>query len=96
MAVFEFTSQRPKGNIVKLIKYSETNLKDLYNLAFGGKDMETGENEEDLNNEKVPVVRIDNSLEEFKDLDIFQEKVDKANEMLKNVGLPKEKRHHRQ
>lgn len=45
---------------------------------------------EDLNKRKVPIVRIDNSLEKFKDLPIFQDKVDKANEMLKNVGLPKE------
>lgn len=44
---------------------------------------------EDLNKQKVPVVRIDNSLEKFKHLPIFQDKVDKANEMLKNVGLPK-------
>ena len=43
MAVFEFTSQGPKGSIVKLIKYSETNLKDMYNLAFGDKNMETGD-----------------------------------------------------
>ena len=46
---------------------------------------------EDLNKRKVPIVRIDNSLEKFKDLPIFQDKVDKANEMLENVGLPKEK-----
>ncbi len=46
---------------------------------------------EDLNKRKVPIVRIDNSLEKFRNLPIFQDKVDKANEMLKNVGLPKEK-----
>ncbi len=46
---------------------------------------------EDLNKRKVPIVRIDNSLEKFKDLPIFQDKVDKANEMLKNVGLPKDR-----
>ena len=46
---------------------------------------------EDLNKKKVPIVRIDNSLEKFKDLPIFQDKVDKANEMLKNVGLPKDR-----
>ncbi len=42
MAVFEFTSEGPKGSIVKLIKYSETNLKDMYNLAFGDKNIKTG------------------------------------------------------
>ena len=43
----------------------------------------------DLNKKKTPIVRIDNSLEKFKKLPIFQDKVDKANEMLKTVGLPK-------
>ena len=41
--VFEFISDGPKGQIPKLVKYSETNLKDLYNLAFGDKDLTTGE-----------------------------------------------------
>ncbi len=42
LMVFEFTSQGPKGQIPKLVKYSETNLKDMYNLAFGDKDAKTG------------------------------------------------------
>lgn len=44
---------------------------------------------EELNKSKVPVVRIDNSLEEFKTAPIFQGKVDKANKMLQEFGLPK-------
>lgn len=47
---------------------------------------------DELNKKKVPVVRIDNSLEQYKKLPIFQDKVDKANEMLKNIGLPKVKK----
>ena len=43
LMVFEFLSQGPKGKIPKLVKFSETNLKDLYNLAFGDKDSKTGE-----------------------------------------------------
>lgn len=43
LMVFEFLSQGPKGRIPKLIKFSETHLKDFYNLAFGDKDIETGE-----------------------------------------------------
>jgi len=35
------------------------------------------------------IVVIDNSLKKYKDLPIFQDKVDKANEMLRTVGLPK-------
>jgi hypothetical protein len=44
---------------------------------------------QELNEKKIPVVRIDNSLEKYKVIPIFQEKVDKANEMLRTVGLPK-------
>ena len=43
MMTFEFTSEGTKGTIQKLVKYQETNLKDLYNLAFGDKNSETGE-----------------------------------------------------
>lgn len=41
--VFEFESVGPNGKISKVVQYSETNLKDLYNLGFGDKDHETGE-----------------------------------------------------
>jgi hypothetical protein len=41
--VFEFISEGPKGNIAKIVQYSETNLKGFYNLGFGDKDEETGE-----------------------------------------------------
>ncbi|MDR3696417.1 DUF6934 family protein [Mucilaginibacter sp.] len=43
LMVFDFVSDGPKGRIPKIVKFSETNLKDLYNLAFGDKDIETGE-----------------------------------------------------
>jgi len=43
----------------------------------------------ELNGKKLPIVRIDNSLEKYKKMPIFQEKVDKANEVLRTVGLPK-------
>jgi len=42
-----------------------------------------------LNKSKSPVVRIDNSLERYKGKIISQEKLDKANDMLKTIGLPK-------
>ena len=44
---------------------------------------------QELNERKIPIVRIDNSLEKYKNMPIFQDKVDKANEMLRTVGLPK-------
>ncbi len=43
LKVYEFTSEGPKGQIPKLIKFSETALKGYYNLAFGDKNLETGE-----------------------------------------------------
>jgi len=43
LMVFEFISEGPKGKIPKLIKYSQTNIEDMYNLAFGDKDPVTGE-----------------------------------------------------
>ena len=43
LMVFEFSSEGPKGQIPKLIKFSETTLKGFYNLAFGDKNLETGD-----------------------------------------------------
>jgi len=44
----------------------------------------------------VPVVRIDESLDKYDDIVLFPDKVAKANEMLRTVGLPKAKKkpHH--
>jgi len=42
LMVFEFVSEGPKGQIPKLIKFSATNLKGMYNLSFGDKDSKTG------------------------------------------------------
>lgn len=39
---FEFTSIGPKGEIPKLIQFSTTNYRDVFNLAFGDKNPETG------------------------------------------------------
>ena len=43
LTVFEFISVGKKGEIPKIVQYSETNLKDFYNLGFGDKDLLTGE-----------------------------------------------------
>jgi hypothetical protein len=42
MMTFEFISEGPKGLIHKLVRYQPTNLKDVYNLALGDKDLATG------------------------------------------------------
>ena len=39
---FRFTSVGPKGEIPKLVVYSKTRIKNLYNLGFGDEDTNTG------------------------------------------------------
>jgi len=46
---------------------------------------------QDLNKSKVPIVRIDPSLEQYRDKVLFPEKLAKTNEMLKTAKLPKSK-----
>lgn len=43
----------------------------------------------ELKDKKIPIVRIDNSLEKYVKMPLFQEKVEKANEALRTIGLPK-------
>jgi hypothetical protein len=42
LMTFEFVSEGQKGLIHKLVRYQPTNLRDIYNLAFGDKDHTTG------------------------------------------------------
>ena len=46
---------------------------------------------EDLNKSKVPIVRIDPSLNQYRDKILFPDKLAKANELLKTAKLPKRK-----
>jgi hypothetical protein len=48
MMTFEFISEGNKGVIYKIVKYQPTNLKGLFNLDFGDKDMETGEIDDNI------------------------------------------------
>lgn len=48
LEVFEFVSVGIKGRIVKLVQYTSTNYKDLFNLGFGDKNLETGEIDDDI------------------------------------------------
>ncbi len=43
----------------------------------------------ELNKRKTPIVIIDKSLEKYKGEDLFPEKLAKANEVLRTIGLPK-------
>ncbi len=40
--IFEFLSIGNKGNIPKVVRYTEINVKGFYNLGFGDKDLKTG------------------------------------------------------
>jgi hypothetical protein len=46
----------------------------------------------ELNKKKVPIVRIDKSLNKYNDIVLNPDKVEKANEMLRTTGLPKPRR----
>ncbi len=43
LTTFEFLSEGKKGKIIKVIQFQQMNLANLYNLAFGDKNTETGE-----------------------------------------------------
>jgi hypothetical protein len=43
LMTFDFISEGPKGVINKIVRYQKTNVKDVYNLAFGDKDDATGD-----------------------------------------------------
>lgn len=43
----------------------------------------------EINNNKVPAVRIDPSLDKYDDIVLFPNKLEKANEKLKQSGFPK-------
>jgi len=49
-------------------------------------------NIKDINTKKKPVVIIDKSLDFFNDKVLFPDKLEKANKMLKEIGLPKNKK----
>jgi hypothetical protein len=46
---------------------------------------------QELNNRKVPIVRIDHSLDKYRDNTPFPDKLAKANQMLKTAKLPTKK-----
>jgi hypothetical protein len=44
----------------------------------------------EIKKRKIPIVRVDNSLKKYDDKILFPDKLEKANEMLKKIGLPKQ------
>ncbi len=45
---------------------------------------------EKLKDRKIPIVKIDKSLSKLDNKVLFPQKLEKANEMLKKIGLPKQ------
>jgi hypothetical protein len=44
----------------------------------------------EIKKRKIPIVRIDKALNEYDNKILFPDKLEKANEMLRRVGLPKQ------
>jgi hypothetical protein len=44
----------------------------------------------ELKKRKIPIVKTESSLNKYDDLVLFPDKLEKANEMLRKVGLPKQ------
>lgn len=63
--------------------------KDVGHEAFPVKFRDLKMSPKDINTKKKPVVLIDKSLDFFNDKILFPKKLEKANEMLQKVGLPK-------
>ena len=42
LTTFEFLSEGSKGQIIKIIQFQEMNIKNIYNLAFGDKNLNSG------------------------------------------------------
>ena len=47
----------------------------------------------ELNDKKVPVVRVDKSLNQYSDTVLFPEKTEKAKQAFKKFGVPDLKKH---
>jgi hypothetical protein len=95
--VYEFTSTGPKGQIHKIVKYSETNLKDVYNLALGDKDpltekidYNTISNNEDSDMVLATVVStVYTFTEKYPDARIFATGTTKSRNRLYRIGITK-------
>ena len=44
----------------------------------------------EIKERKIPIVRVDTSLNNYDDKILFPDKLEKANEMLRKIGLPKQ------
>jgi hypothetical protein len=44
----------------------------------------------EIKKRKIPIVRVDETLNRYDNTILFPDKLEKANEMLKKIGLPKQ------
>lgn len=97
LEVFEFVSIGIKGKISKLIQYTPTNYKDLYNLGFGDKNIETGEIDDNVisnngDSEKVlatVVVTLYAFIDKHKDAMVYATGTTKSRTRLYRMGINK-------
>ncbi len=92
---FEFVSEGSRGNISKLVIYSQTHLHDFYNLGFGDKDESTGQIDDKVitnngDSEKV-LTTVGSTLyifmEKFPNAMVFAAGSTKARTRLYRIGL---------
>lgn len=97
LTTFEFISEGPRGQIVKVVQFKQTNLKNVYNLAFGDKDQNTGEiddtvisNNEDSEKVLATVVATVYALtDKYPDAFVYATGSTKARTRLYRMGISK-------
>ncbi len=97
LMIFEFTSSGTKGDIPKLVKFSEINFKNMFNLAFGDKDLRTGEiNDKIISNNgdsgmvlATVVEAVYKFTEKYPDAYVFATGSTKARTRLYRMGITK-------
>ncbi len=97
LEVFEFVSIGANGKIPKLVQYTPTNYKDLYNLGFGDKNIETGEIDDNVisnngDSEKVLVTVVSTLyafIDKHKEAMVYATGTTKSRTRLYRMGINK-------
>lgn len=97
LEMFEFVSIGPKGKISKMVQYTPTNYRDLYNLGFGDKNIENGEIDDTVisnngDSEKVlatVVATLYAFIDKHKDAMVYATGSTKARTRLYRMGISK-------
>jgi hypothetical protein len=97
LEVFEFVSIGIQGKISKIIQYTPTNYKDLYNLGFGDKNIETGEIDDNVisnngDSEKVLVTVVASLyafIDKHKEAMVYATGTTKSRTRLYRMGITK-------